>query len=526
MKTVALTGNVASGKSTVARVWADAGVPVVSADELARTAVAPGSPGFAAVVDTFGDEVVAADGTLDRGALRARIVAEPAERRLLEQIVHPIVRQLRDAAFRRHAAAGAPLVVAEIPLLFETGTEGEFDVVVVVDAPASERERRLVEDRGMEADEARALMETQGAPAEKRVAADHVIDNRGSVTELESRARQLLTQLQREAAAESAGTEAAEARGPGAKAGSGGLVVAGGIDDLVGPRRTTGGREPGGRGPGDADPPPPDQMSAAAEGSPEPVEWPWRPRPGAGPLPPIPGLGDLVVDGLADAPAPEGFMRLDLHMHTWGSWDCLSDPERIVEQALARGVERVALTDHDRLDVALRMAEKYPEHVIAGEEVKTEEGIDVIGLYLTEEIPRGTRARDTINRIRRQGGIAYLPHPYASGKGGGGRYADELASLCEVVEVFNARLHPGRLNAPALELARRHGRLPGAGSDAHTVGEVAGAYVEVPRHENTADGLREALRHARVHGRMTPWWIHLASTWAKVRKKLPGAPGE
>jgi dephospho-CoA kinase len=520
MKTIGLTGNVASGKSTVARVWADAGVPVVSADELARTAVAPGSPGLAAVVDTFGEEVLTEEGALDRGALRARIVADADARARLEAIVHPIVRQLRDAWLRRQAAAGAQLAAAEIPLLFEVGGAGEMDRVVVVHAPEGERLRRLVEERGLAPEEARALMATQGDPEEKRVRADHVVENAGTLAELETAARDLLVTLRAEVGG---GADTAdEVDGPAPSGRAGGLVAAGGIDDLVG-RRPTARSRPTGRGRGAAAPdaePRPDGATRDAE------VWPRQPRPGEGAFGPIPGLGDIVVGEPPGSPAPQGFMRLDLHMHTWGSWDCLSDPERILERALARGVERIALTDHNRLDVALRMAERYPDRIIAGEEVKTEEGIDVIGLYLTEEIPKGTRARDTVNRIRRQGGIAYLPHPYASGKGGGGRYADELAGLCEIVEVFNARLHPGRLNAPALELARRHGRLPGAGSDAHTVGEVAGAWVEVPRHPNTPDGLREALRHARVHGTMSPWWIHLASTWAKVRKKVPGAPGE
>jgi predicted metal-dependent phosphoesterase TrpH len=91
----------------------------------------------------------------------------------------------------------------------------------------------------------------------------------------------------------------------------------------------------------------------------------------------------------------------------------------------------------------------------------------------------------------------------------------------DIVEVFNARLHPGRLNGPAEELAAAHGKLRGAGSDAHTIGEVGGAWVEVPFHENRPDALLAALVHGRVEGTTTPYWVHLASTWAKIRKKLP-----
>jgi len=124
-----------------------------------------------------------------------------------------------------------------------------------------------------------------------------------------------------------------------------------------------------------------------------------------------------------------GLLRIDMHLHTHASWDCLSDPEKVLEKALARGLDRIAITDHDRIWAAREMARRYPDRIIAGEEVKTAEGIDVIGLYLKEEIPGGTPAREVCARVREQGGLVYLPHPYARGKGGSGRYAEELAWL-------------------------------------------------------------------------------------------------
>lgn len=213
-------------------------------------------------------------------------------------------------------------------------------------------------------------------------------------------------------------------------------------------------------------------------------------------------------------------MRLDLHSHTRGSWDCLTDPEALVQRALERGIQRIAITDHNRLGVALAMHQKYPAEVIPGEEVKTREGIDLIGLYIQREIPEGTEAREVALQVREEGGILYLPHPYAPGKGGGGRHAEALAPLVDVVEVFNARLHPGRLNESAEALARSHGKLRGAGSDAHSLREVGGAWVEAPRHENRPEALLAALAGARIRGRTAPLWIHLASTWAKVRKAV------
>ena len=164
------------------------------------------------------------------------------------------------------------------------------------------------------------------------------------------------------------------------------------------------------------------------------------------------------------------------------------------------------------------MAESFPEEIIPGEEVKTAEGVDLIGLYLSEEIPKGTSLEDTCRMIKEQGGVSYLPHPYARGKGGSGRYADEMGKLVDIVEVFNSRLHPIKRNVLAEELAEKHSKLRGAGSDAHTVGEVGRAYVELEKHPNNPKSLLAALQRSQVRGVESPRIVHLASTWAKIRK--------
>ena len=246
----------------------------------------------------------------------------------------------------------------------------------------------------------------------------------------------------------------------------------------------------------------------------------------------IEGLEDQALEVLAqlrrnavDRSKPkEGRLRIDMHMHTQTSFDCLSDPRKVLAAASARGVQRIAITDHNRVTTALDMAEAFPDSVIPGEEVKTKEGIDVIGLYIQEEIPKGTPAAEVCRRVKDQGGLVYLPHPYARGKGGSGRYAEELAPQVDIIEVFNGRLHPGHLNVHGEELAARWSKPRGAGSDAHMLGEVAGAWVEVAQHPNEPAALLAALEHAEVRGVTTPWAVHLASTWAKVRKRLPRAP--
>ncbi len=205
MMTVALTGNAGAGKSTVADIWEGAGVPVVRADDLARAAVAPGSDGLAEVVAAFGPEVLMADGSLDRAALRDRIFRDEKERIRLERILHPRIGVLRERWVARWRKEGALLAVAEIPLLFEAGLEGDYDVVVCVDAPGDVRLERLVNDRGLKEEEARRIMGAQIPAEEKRRGALFVLDNDGSREELKKRSLALLDLL-RARAREARGT--------------------------------------------------------------------------------------------------------------------------------------------------------------------------------------------------------------------------------------------------------------------------------------------------------------------------------
>ena len=198
---VGLTGNVASGKSTVARRWGEAGVPVVSADELARQVVEPGGEGLARVVDAFGRAVLTETGVLDRAGLRARVFADPDARARLEALLHPLIARRREAWVAARVSEGHRLVVSEIPLLFEAGLEGAVDRIVLVDAPPAERLRRLVEDRGLEPTEARRILEAQMDPELKRSRAHHVIENDGSLDQLHARADAVLADLRREAGA-------------------------------------------------------------------------------------------------------------------------------------------------------------------------------------------------------------------------------------------------------------------------------------------------------------------------------------
>jgi predicted metal-dependent phosphoesterase TrpH len=216
-------------------------------------------------------------------------------------------------------------------------------------------------------------------------------------------------------------------------------------------------------------------------------------------------------------------VRIDMHLHTRASFDCLSDPRAVLHRALECGLDLICITDHNEITAAQALSAEFPDRVIVGEEVKTAEGVDIIGLFLTERIPKGTPARETCERIRAQGGVVYVPHPFAGGKGGGGRILEQIEDLIDAIEGFNARIHDPALNARAMEWAEAR-RLPvGAGSDAHTLREIGRAWVEVPVFERTPAGLLRALRHGRLHGTLSSHAVHLASTWAKVRKRMGGS---
>ena len=203
MLKVGLTGNIAAGKSAVAAVWRALGATVVDADQLARRAVEPGTAALSAIAGAWGPAVLEADGSLDRAALRRIVFDDPAARERLEEIVHPAVGALRDEAYREAELRGERVVVADVPLLFEAGLVDSVDVVVLVDAPEETRLMRLVGERGLDADEARRMIAAQMPSALKRARADYVIENTGSLGDLERRAREVWAALAARAASAS-----------------------------------------------------------------------------------------------------------------------------------------------------------------------------------------------------------------------------------------------------------------------------------------------------------------------------------
>jgi dephospho-CoA kinase len=180
---IGLTGGIGSGKSTVAGLLAGRGARVVDADRIAREVVEPGTPGLEAVAAAFGPGVLTPEGALDRPALAAVVFADPEARRRLDGIVHPLVRAR--AAELVAAAPPDAVVVQDVPLLVETGQAGSYELVLVVEADLDTRVRRLV-GRGVSEEDARARIAAQATDEQRRAVADVVLDNSGTVEELEA----------------------------------------------------------------------------------------------------------------------------------------------------------------------------------------------------------------------------------------------------------------------------------------------------------------------------------------------------
>jgi predicted metal-dependent phosphoesterase TrpH len=220
--------------------------------------------------------------------------------------------------------------------------------------------------------------------------------------------------------------------------------------------------------------------------------------------------------------SPRAFV--DLHCHTSASFDSLADPVKVARAAAERGLTHLVITDHDRIDGALRARDSAPDGltVIVGTEVRTSDG-DLIGAFLLRPVPRDLPAVETIAAIRDQGGLVGIPHPFDRFRGSLMRDARmaSLASLVDWVEVHNARL-VGSGNERAAEFAAEH-RLPGvAVTDAHTVMEVGVAYTVLSGDPSTAAGMLAVLADAElVRGRAT----YAVRLWTPVAKLLQRAAG-
>ena len=221
----------------------------------------------------------------------------------------------------------------------------------------------------------------------------------------------------------------------------------------------------------------------------------------------------------------ERILRVDLHTHTHYSPDSIMSPRWFVETCRRKGINCVAVTDHNTIRGALAVRELADFRVIVGEEIETSAG-QVIGLFLREEVRPGLSPEETIERVRAMGGLVGVPHPYDR-LGLALRHDEIVRFLPQIgfMEVLNARvLFPG-INEKARRLARELGLAASAGSDAHTPWELGRAYVEMPEFEGPGDFL-EALRNGEVAGRRSNRLVNLINYYAVLRHKLGWRPAD
>jgi hypothetical protein len=214
--------------------------------------------------------------------------------------------------------------------------------------------------------------------------------------------------------------------------------------------------------------------------------------------------------------------KVDLHCHTWYSRDSLMNPRAVVDRALALGLDKVAITEHNNLAGARFLKQYAPDLIIVGEEIKTTAG-EFIAYFVTEEVPKGLTPEETLARLRAQGAVISIPHPLDSwrrsalGEAATRQYIDQVDAL----EVFNARCLVSDDNDSAKALAKQYGKLITAGSDAHTVDEIGHGYLLMPPFADNAASFRASLAQAQPVGRPSGLWVHFRSSWAKVRNTKP-----
>ncbi len=213
-------------------------------------------------------------------------------------------------------------------------------------------------------------------------------------------------------------------------------------------------------------------------------------------------------------------IKADLHLHTCYSMDCAMSLEQIIDRSLKIGINCLAVTDHNTIEGALRLKELAPFPIIVGEEILTTGG-EVIGLFLTTEIPSRLSPDETVGRIKSQGGLVCIPHPYDTLRLSASRDSmfESLMPEIDIIEVFNARsLFPSATNK-AWQLAQKYGKPMSAGSDAHSPQEIGNAYVEMPLFGDKETFIT-SLEQGRIGGSRSSLIVHFHSTWARLKKQL------
>ncbi len=211
---------------------------------------------------------------------------------------------------------------------------------------------------------------------------------------------------------------------------------------------------------------------------------------------------------------------IELHCHTEWSKDSLNTFDQVVAAARRRGIDRIVVTDHNTAEGALLWSGRAPDLFIPGEEIMTTRG-ELLAWYLKESVPRGLTPQETIRRLRDQGAVIGVAHPFDRVRKGAWQedHLLEIVDLVDTIEVFNARCFFRDDNARAAQFAAAHGKAGTAGSDAHIAWEYGRAMMRVAPFSD-AESLRDAIRGGAIAARPSPWWVHGGSTIAKNLKRF------
>jgi predicted metal-dependent phosphoesterase TrpH len=215
-------------------------------------------------------------------------------------------------------------------------------------------------------------------------------------------------------------------------------------------------------------------------------------------------------------------IKADLHIHTCYSMDCLTPLEKIVERCLKLNINCVAVADHNTITGALKLKGIAPFQVIVAEEILTPMG-EIMGLFLSEKVSQGLSPHEAISRIRSQGGLVAIPHPFGRSLPWSVNRltSSEILSQIDIIEVFNSRTPFFDSNAKARKLAKEQGKAGSAGSDAHTLREIGRAYVEMLEFDGPDDFLN-SLAQGKIFGQKSSHLAHFASLWARISKHIFG----
>jgi hypothetical protein len=213
-------------------------------------------------------------------------------------------------------------------------------------------------------------------------------------------------------------------------------------------------------------------------------------------------------------------LQVEFHCHTQFSKDSLTRPEALIRAGRRARLDRIVVTDHNTIAGARAAQALDPDFVIVGEEIMTTKG-EILAAYVTDEIPRGLSPVETIRRLREQGAFISVSHPFDAWRNGAWKEADllEIAPLVDAIEVFNARCLRAGENQAALDFARKHGLAGTAGSDGHHPSETGAARLILPDFAGP-DELRRVISRGEVRGRLSPFWVHFLSSYARWKKMV------